>query len=140
MPSFSPKKGDPRLKPNRPFKKRKPRENKTRMGSDGDEGGTACEVRRSTPSGVFRSNERCRDGIHCHVTTYICLKKVRAKDTITSQRETSEEVRENRSRAVGAKYGEEMNSALRVRANSEGGRKARNEILIVSFFESKIYL
>jgi len=33
-----------------------------------------------------------------------------------------------------------MKSVLRARANSEGGRKARNEILIVSFFESKNYL
>ena len=37
-------------------------------------------------------------------------------------------------RAEGALYGEGMKSVLRARANSEGGRKARNEILIVSFF------
>ena len=44
-------------------------------------------------------------------------------------------------RAEGAMKGDEMNSSLRARANSEGGRKARNEILIViAFFESKTYL
>ena len=40
-------------------------------------------------------------------------------------------------RAEGAMWGDEMNSALRVRAKSEGGRKARNEILIVSFLNPK---
>jgi hypothetical protein len=47
-------------------------------------------------------------------------------------------VSEKMARAEGALYGEGMKSVLRVRAKSEGGRKARNEILIVSFFESKI--
>jgi hypothetical protein len=49
-------------------------------------------------------------------------------------------VSEKMARAEGAMKGDEMESGLRVRAKSEGGRKARNEILIVSFFESKNYL
>jgi hypothetical protein len=49
-------------------------------------------------------------------------------------------VSEKMARAVGALYGEGMKSVLRAQANSEGGRKARSEILIVSFFESKNYL
>ena len=67
-------------------------------------------------------------------------KKVRAKVRIRSHFRTSSFVREKVGRAEGAQYGESMDSALRARANSEGGRKARNEILIVSFFESKNYL
>jgi len=59
---------------------------------------------------------------------------------IRSHSETWSEVSAKSGRAEGALYGEGMKSVLRVRANSEGGRKARNEILIVSFFESKIYL
>ena len=66
--------------------------------------------------------------------------KIRAKDMIRSQIETWSEVSAKSGRAEGALYGEGMKSVLRARANSEGGRKARNEILIVSFFESKIYL
>ena len=59
---------------------------------------------------------------------------------IRSQIETLAGVSEKSGRAEGALYGEGVKSVLRTRANSEGGRKARNEILIVSFFESKIYL
>ena len=59
---------------------------------------------------------------------------------IRSQIETSSVVSEKCGRAEGAHCGVNANSALRMRAKSEGGRKARTEILIVSFFESKNYL
>lgn len=85
----------------------------------------------------------CDEIIHFARTFFEGLrpsKKVRAKDMIRSQIETWSEVSAKSVRAEGALYGEGMKSVLRARANSEGGRKARNEILIVSFFESKIYL
>ena len=63
----------------------------------------------------------------------LSLKKVRAKDMIRSQVETSEEVSAKLLGARSAPWGECMKSVLRARAKSEGGRKARNEILIVSF-------
>jgi len=63
--------------------------------------------------------------------------KIRAKDMIRSQIETWSEVSAKSGRAEGALYGEGMKSVLRARANSEGGRKARNEILIVSFLNPK---
>jgi hypothetical protein len=60
---------------------------------------------------------------------------------IRSHSETWSEGSAKSGRAEGALYGEGMKSVLRVRANSEGGRKARNEILIViAFFESKNFL
>jgi len=60
---------------------------------------------------------------------------------IRSQIETSAGVSEKWARAKGAMNGERMESVFWARANSEGGRKARNEIEIASsFFESKIYL
>src|SRR3989344_5682781 len=55
-------------------------------------------------------------------------KKVRAKDRISPQIETSGSESPNLPRAVGAENGERMESALWVRANSEGGQ---NEIEIV---------
>ena len=64
----------------------------------------------------------------------------RVRLPVGSQIETWSEVSAKSGRAEGALYGEGMKSVLRARANSEGGRKARNEILIVSFFESKNYL
>ncbi|OHA97884.1 MAG: hypothetical protein A3E32_01555 [Candidatus Zambryskibacteria bacterium RIFCSPHIGHO2_12_FULL_38_37] len=58
-------------------------------------------------------------------------KKVRAKDRISPQLETSGSESPNLPRAVGAENGERMESALWVRANLEGGQGCRNEILIV---------
>ena len=111
--------------PNRPFRKKKSRANKTRMGSDGCEGGTEQQKRKDTPSGVFWSG--CCDVTEFIVktTTYICLKKVRAKCRITSQIRTSQEVSAKSARAVGAEKGERMESVFCFRANSVGGQESK---------------
>ena len=66
-----------------------------------------------------------RDGIHCDITTYICLKKVRAKCKITSQIRTSEEVIAKSPRAKGSEKGERMESVFCFRANSVGGQESK---------------
>ncbi|MFZ2569216.1 MAG: hypothetical protein WAX44_01280, partial [Minisyncoccia bacterium] len=58
-------------------------------------------------------------------------KKVRAKDRISPQTETSWSESPKLPRADGAENGERMESAFCFWANSEGGQGAGNEILIV---------
>jgi hypothetical protein len=104
------------------------------MGSDGDEGGTTERKRKRAERLSARS---ARWSGRYGVTEFIVTspltfwKKVRAKDKISPQTETSWSESPILPRAVGAENGERMESAFCFRTNSEGVQVARNEILVV---------